>query len=207
MRQVSFAPDSFQEGNWSLKQWNVLNGLKVNGAGNGFFEYTIPWPDGVKKQDLESVSLVFEASAKELFGKDMEDPKTEEGETDYVRGGGTYDPCKGQNAYAMTDTKKHPSLVRVSVNNVSCGDTYLPDDPADHRGVLSWFSQPRNKTLSEAGSYGYLIETMIPNEILIEGQAIIIRMEVPEGVNGGLAIYGKDFGRYPLDPTLVFTKK
>jgi hypothetical protein len=26
-------------------------------------------------------------------------------------------------------------------------------------------------------------------------------------VNGGLAIYGKDFGRYQLDPTLVFVEK
>ena len=26
---------------------------------------------------------------------------------------------------------------------------------------------------------------------------------VPEDCDGGLAIYGKDFGRYPLDPTVV----
>ncbi|WP_300701411.1 glycoside hydrolase family 2 protein [Bacteroides sp.] len=207
MTLTSFAPNSFQNNSWSLKQWNVLNGLKVNGAGDGFFEYAIAWPEGVKKEELESVSLVFEASAKELFGKDIEGSDMTDVDIDYMRGGGSFDPCKGQNAYAMTDLKTHPSRVNISVNNLSCGSTYLPDDPADHRGVLSWASQPRNKTLSEAGSYGYLVETMIPKEILVEGKPIIIRMEVPKGINGGLAIYGKDFGRYPLDPTLVFTKK
>ncbi|MDR0395656.1 MAG: hypothetical protein LBH77_10905 [Tannerella sp.] len=83
----------------------------------------------------------------------------------------------------------------------------MPDDPADHRGALSWFSQPRNKRLYEAGSYGYLVKTLIPVTALNEGQDIRIRLEVPGGVNGGLAIYGKDFGRYPVDPTLVFVEK
>jgi predicted transcriptional regulator len=95
----------------------------------------------------------------------------------------------------------------VSVNGNVCGDASLPDDPADHRGVLSWFSQPHNNRLSEAGSYGYLVKVIVPLATLTEGQPIRIRLEVPEGVNGGLAIYGKSFGRYPLDPTLVFVKK
>jgi predicted transcriptional regulator len=34
-----------------------------------------------------------------------------------------------------------------------------------------------------------------------------IRFEVDKALPGGLAIYGEDFGRYPLDPTLVFVKK
>jgi predicted transcriptional regulator len=61
--------------------------------------------------------------------------------------------------------------------------------------------------LSEAGSYGYLVQVIIPKNVLKEGQDITVRMEVPEGVTGGLALYGKDFGRYPLDPTFVFVKK
>src|SRR6185369_15485203 len=43
-RLVRFAPASFQSEQWSLKQWNVLDGLKVNGAGSGYFEYHVPWP-------------------------------------------------------------------------------------------------------------------------------------------------------------------
>lgn len=47
---VSFAPASFSARDWSVKQWNVLDGLKVNGTGSGYFEYTIPWPAGLKKR-------------------------------------------------------------------------------------------------------------------------------------------------------------
>jgi hypothetical protein len=30
---------------------------------------------------------------------------------------------------------------------------------------------------------------------------------VDEALPGGLAIYGRRFGRYPLDPTLVFVRE
>jgi hypothetical protein len=33
---------------------------------------------------------------------------------------------------------------------------------------------------------------------------LVIRLEVDEALPGGLAIYGERFGRYPLDPTIVF---
>ncbi len=35
----------------------------------------------------------------------------------------------------------------------------------------------------------------------------MIRLEVDAALPGGLAIYGERFGRYPLDPTLVFDLK
>ena len=204
---VSFAPASFSAANWSLKQWNVLDGLKVNGAGSGYFEYTIPWPEGCKVSDLQEVSLVFEASAKEFFGKDAQGLEIINTDFDFMRGRGTNDPCMNKNAYAMTDLTVHPSMLKITANGAYCSDAYLPDDPADHRGILSWFSQPRNSTLHEAGSHGYLVQTAIPLESLREGQPITIRIEVPSGVNGGVAIYGSKFGRYPLDPTLIFIKK
>jgi hypothetical protein len=33
---------------------------------------------------------------------------------------------------------------------------------------------------------------------------VIVRLEVDQSLPGGLAIYGARFGRYPLDPTVVF---
>jgi predicted transcriptional regulator len=36
---------------------------------------------------------------------------------------------------------------------------------------------------------------------------LVIRLEVDLALPGGLAIYGQRFGRYPLDPTLVFVPK
>jgi predicted transcriptional regulator len=36
--------------------------------------------------------------------------------------------------------------------------------------------------------------------------ALQIRLEVDAALPGGLAIYGARFGRYPLDPTVVFVR-
>ncbi len=33
---------------------------------------------------------------------------------------------------------------------------------------------------------------------------VIVRLEVDETVPSGVAIYGSRFGRYPLDPTVLF---
>jgi len=199
---VTVEPSRFDRAQWSVKQWDVLDGLKVNGAGSGYFEYTVPWNPDISLQRTESVMLVFEASAKKLFGKDNDALTVESG--DFMLGKGTHDASINPNAYPMTGTQPFPSLVKVSVNGVVCGEAVLPDDPADHRGVLSWFAQPHDRKLREAGSYGYLVRVVVPRQALTEGQDIRIRLETPDGINGGLAIYGKDFGRYPLDPTLVF---
>ncbi len=110
----------------------------------------------------------------------------------------------------MTDAVSFPSAVRVRVAGESIGQFDLPDDPADHRGILSWHSQKRDKRLREAGSYGYLISAGIPPDSLraaARAKEIIIRFEVDSSLPGGLALYGERFGRYPLDPTLVFILK
>ncbi len=202
---VSFAPASFSSQDWSIKQWNVLDGLKVNGTGSGYFEYTIPWPEGLRKEDVAAASLVFEASAKQLFGKDLGgiDSLTH---PDLPWNSDRYDPCHRANSYAMTDLQRWESWVMVSVNGVNVGGYWLEDDPADHRGILSWHAQPHDKHLYEAGSYGYLIEAALPLETMKEGEPIVLRLTVPEGITRGMALYGADFGRYPLDPTLVFIK-
>ena len=202
---VRFHPASYVSANWTTKTSRVLNGLKVWGDGIGYFEYRIQWPSGLKKENVASLTLLFEASAKELLGKDRPEGMQQDG--DYMRGEGFYDPGLNPNAYPMTDTRKYPSLLTIKVNGTTAGQFYLPDDPADHRGILSWFSQPRNERLHEAGSYGYLVQSVVPMNALKEGKEIIIRLEVNDGLPGGLAIYGERFGRYPLDPTLVFQLK
>lgn len=204
-RIIRFAPKTFARAEWSQKQWGVLDGLKVNGAGHGFFEYRLPWPEGVDVTKIAGASFVCEASAKQLFGKDREGAKVAEG--DFMRGEGTHDPSANPNAYPMTDTVAFPSAVRVRVNGVAADTVTLPDDPADHRGVLSWHAQPRDKRLHEAGSYGYLVQVVIPAEALAAAakqKEIVLRLEVDAALPGGLAIYGERFGRYPVDPTLVF---
>jgi hypothetical protein len=202
------APAAFSDARWSLKQWNVLDGLKVNGAGSGHFEYRLPWPKEVALSDLAGATFLVEASAKQLYGKDRPDAREMSG--DYMRGLGTLDPSRNPNAYPMTDEARFPSAVTVRVNGVAAGRHDLADDPADHRGILSWHAQLKDKKLREAGSYGYLVEVPIPRAALEKAAAegtLQIRLEVDEALPGGLAIYGARFGRYPVDPTVVFVRK
>jgi len=186
IRVVRFAPPTFSSAQWSLKQWNVLDGLKVNGAGSGYFEYRVPWPKDLDPGQIVGASLRFEASAKQLFGKDREGSSQQEG--DYMRGKGTLDPSLNPNSYPMTDTKRFPSAVRVRVAGVSSGTYDLPDDPADHRGILSWHAQKRDKKLREAGSYGYLVNAPISLETLAKAAAskeLTIRFEVDSALPTG----------------------
>ncbi len=204
-RLIRISPSSYRDSRWSQKEWRILDGLKVNGAGSGFFEYRVPWPAGLHSSQIQSATLILEASAKQLFGKDRTDGSKVEG--DFMRGKGTLDPSSNPNAYPMTDTVKFPSAVRIRVNGRSAGIFDLPDDPADHRGILSWLAQPHDKHLREAGSYGYLIQARLPVESLLKETEISLRLEVDDSLPGGLAIYGEQFGRYPLDPTLLIELK
>ena len=207
-RVVRFSPAAFTDAKWSLKQWNVLDGAKVNGAGSGYFEYKVHWPENLVPEQIAGAVFKMEASAKQLFGKDR--PGSSQPDGDFMRGKGTHDPSSNPNAYPMTDTVLFPSAVRVRVAAESLGNFQLPDDPADHQGILSWHAQKHDKKLREAGSYGYLIEATVPESALRGAAAakeIVVRLEVDEGLPGGLAIYGERFGRYPIDPMFIFTLK
>ena len=197
---LSFSPASYTAASFSNGTKQVLGGLKVNGFGSGYFEYELDFdgdPAGIK-----GAKLLFEAGAKTLFLKDVDESGRYE-DVDYMRGAGKNNPCKSPNAYSMTDTEKWPSSVSVSVNGVEIGTAVLPDDPADHTGVLSWFAQPKERWMYEGGSHGYLISLDVPVEAV--SKHMTIRFTVPEDTPGGLALYGREFGRYPLDPTLVFS--
>jgi hypothetical protein len=190
---------------WSGKSWTVLDGLKVNGTGAGYVEYRIPWPAGLRRDQVSEASFVVEAGAKQLFGKDRDSTARDDG--DYMRGGGLQDPSRNRNAYPMTDETPYPSAVTVRANGELAGRYELDDDPADHRGILSWHSQKRDRYLREAGSYGQLLRVALPAAALdaaAKTGAVTVRLEVSDALPGGLAIYGARFGRYPVDPSVVF---
>ncbi len=193
------------DSHWSLKQWAVLGDHKLDGAGSGFFEYHIPWPAGLSRNDVASATFLVEASAKRLNGKDRDTTAADNG--DYMRGGGLHDRSRNSNSYPMTSATPFPSAVAVRVNGHLAGHFELADDPADSRGILSWQAQPHDGRLHEAGSYGQLLRVAIPPEAIAESAAtgeVIVRLEVSDALPGGLAIYGARFGRYPLDPTVLF---
>ena len=208
LRVLRVAPDAARAAHWTLGDWSAILGKKRNGAGAGFFEYRLPWPKDLRAADVASASFLAELGAKRLFGKDRLEKGQVEG--DFMRGAGTHDPSLNPNAYPMTDASLRPSAVRVVVNGVSAGVFDLANDPADHRGLLSWHAQRREAKarLSEAGSYGELVSASVPVAAL-EAAArtgeTVLRLAVDESLPGGLAVYGESSGRYPLDPTFVLT--
>ncbi|GAB4408028.1 MAG: hypothetical protein OHK0039_10870 [Bacteroidia bacterium] len=201
---IAQAPQQFIAAAWSQKQWAVLDGLKVNGTGEGYFEYSFP----VGAADLRQAKgayVLFEVSAKTLFDKDR-DAQTDLG-VDYMLGG-RVSPSSNPNAYPMTDETPFPSTIRVSVGGKQVRTTTLADDPADHRGVLSWHHQLRDRKLREAGSYGYLLRIPISQAQLKAAArtgSLVVRLATVG--EGGIAIYGRHFGRYPFDPSLVLVQK
>ncbi len=207
VKVVRFAPSSYKSQSWSVNQWNVLDGLKTDGAGYGYFEYEVAIPEEIDLAGTDEITFMAELSAKKLYGKDRKDAKLPEG--DYMLGKGTNDPSMNPNSYPMTGVHKYPTMVRIRVEGESTGTFFLEDDPADHRGILSWFSQPQNNKLNEAGSYGYMIKASIPKVLIqkITGRKVIIRLEVDKSFPGGLAVYGERFGRYPVDPAIIFVMK
>lgn len=199
---ISIPAKDFSKSDWSKKQWDVLDGKKINGAGKGFFEYTFDVPKSLPQGLPKESYFLIEVSAKELFVKDQQEYNKNQ---DFMKGSRVY-PSSNPNSYPMTDETLFPSAIKVLINGQEAYATTLKDDPADHRGVLSWHNQLKDRKLREAGSYGYLVKVPISVENLAladqQDGKLIIRLTT-EG-EGGIAVYGKDFGRYMLDPSLVF---
>ncbi|MBA4056039.1 MAG: glycoside hydrolase family 2, partial [Marivirga sp.] len=203
---LTVRPDAFTNASFTAKQWNVLDGLKVNGAGSGYFEYTFSLDNKTNINSIKEAYFLVEISAKELFVKDRADAK-QTADLDFMLGAKA-SPSGNPNSYPMTDEKLYPSKITVTVNGETALSTTLPDNPADHRGVLSWHHQLKDKKLREAGSYGYLTRVPVTKSQLkraLENGKLVIQIKT--NGNGGVAVYGKTFGRYPLDPSLVLTLK
>ena len=200
---LSTPVDNFSGAEWSKMQWNVMEGKKVNGAGKGFFQYSIPIPEGMNSRGIKEAFFLVEVSAKEFFVKDQEEYERSQ---DFMKGS-IESPSANPNSYPMTDERLYPSKISVSINGQKVYTITLADDPADHRGVLSWHHQLKDRKLREAGSYGYLIKVPIEQGMLQsafqEGELVVLLQTEGEG---GIAVYGKEFGRYALDPSLVLKK-
>jgi hypothetical protein len=197
---LSIPAAGFSGARWSHRQWNILDGRKVNGAGEGFFQYDIPVPEDLEIKGIREAYFLVEASAKEYFVKDRQEYESDQ---DFMRGSRVA-PSANPNAYPMTDERLFPSEISVIIDGREVFATILPDDPADHRGVLSWHHQLKDGKLREAGSYGYLVRVPLKKAMLknaIEKGALTVLLQTRGA--GGMAIYGKEFGRYKLDPSVI----
>jgi hypothetical protein len=167
-------------------------------------EYQIPVPSNLDFKGMKTAYVLIEASAKQLFDKDRGEGF--EKDQDYMLGA-KVSPHKNPNAYPMTDETLFSSVVKIDVNGKTIRTETLPDDPADHRGVLSWNSQLKDKKLREAGSYGYLIKVPISAAVLKQSATQgFLSLKLSTAGDGGLAIYGADFGRYPINPSVVIKR-
>jgi hypothetical protein len=200
---LSVRPAAYTSSQWEF-EWKALADHKVNGGSTGFFEYDITLPESTRNASVSEIEVIFEAGAKVVLGKDKEMITSKPNDISYMHGA-KMDPGMNINSYFMSDEIYHPSHVDVSVEGEHLRTIYLQDDPADSRGVLSWHYQSNDRKLEEAGSYGYLHRIRIPSRLvarILDKSSFTLRLSVlagtPEG-EGGLAIYGRNSGRYPID--------
>ncbi|WP_223298977.1 glycoside hydrolase family 2 protein [Paenibacillus darwinianus] len=188
----SFAGNSFSH------QWEAIQGAKVNGAGHGKFVYDVKLPDQSVQEFIGDIEILFEASAKRVLTRNVEGVKEQAMGVHYMHGAAA-NVEHNPNTYYMTDDELHESKVNVLIDGERIASVSLPDDPADSRGVLSWHYQPVANKLDEAGSYGYLCKITVPGRVAaVLDRSRNFRLEL-EADEGGLALYGRNAGRYPID--------
>ncbi|MFC1561042.1 glycoside hydrolase family 2 protein [Candidatus Latescibacterota bacterium] len=208
------SPSDFSNSSWSVMQKAVMDSMKIWGTGTGFFEYEFPLPENYNAGDITEVEFLAELSARQIQGKDMAEGQISRQSISNITRKGI-DPGYSPNSYPMTDGKKHSSTVTITLNDQDGQNVQLEDDPADHRGLLSWINQIPGEfswTLDEAGSYGYLVRIKFSDETVekaVKEGVFRIKLAVNESSenSGGLAVYGEHFGRYPFDPTIIMKMK
>ncbi len=178
-------------------QWNAIQGHKANGGESGAFVYEVNLPDAEDKPLIGLIEILFEASSKRLLSRNRA------GETDMKNvnfmHGEFADPERNPNSYLMTGDRKHESRVNVLIDGEQVGSIVLQDNPADSRGILSWHYQPVHNKLDEAGSYGYMCKVVVPSQLaakLDRSRRFTLQLQADDG---GLALYGRNAGRYPID--------
>jgi len=222
LQVVSQSPSAFTNASWNIKHHSPQQGRKTWGMGSGFFEYEFNLPAGMDTEKLAAIEFRAELAARYPQEKYLEDGDAERIGMTVVSTKGII-PGYGKNSYPQTDEKTFASTVLITANEQKIAEAELPDDPADHRGLLSWMNQEpgwewgsadhsKPWLLDEAGSFGFLVKAELDQIALqkaIETGKVIIRLHVDETTagRGGLSVYGKESGRYPLDPSIILKLK
>ncbi len=183
---LRFAPHEFHRSTWEKVE--PLREDKAYSYGAGLFEYRLAIPEGIDVSVVGSLDLIVEMAAK-ADGEKVDWPSRRK-------------PID----YPQTDDRKYPTDVTVSINGVEVETITLSDDPADASGVLS------HNAAFHHGSYGYLSTIHVDfvgrgaiQRTLAEERILKVQFEVKSDSQniGGLAIFGEQLGRYPLDPTIL----
>ncbi len=218
---ITKSPAEFTSADWSIKYKATQNGSKVWGMGSGYFEYEFELPKDLNADKVRSIEFRAELASRYPQEKYLEEGDAERIGMTVVSEKGTI-PGYGKNSYPQTDEKLHGSLVTITTESHKLDQIELPDDPADHQGILSWMNQIPGKDgdaetripwlLDEPGSYGYLVKVELDENLkksVLENGKITIQLHVDESTNdrGGLSIYGAKSGKYPMDLTLKISMK
>lgn len=219
---LSKKPDQFSDASWSIRHRATQNGNKIWGMGSGFFEYQFELPKDLQAEDVENIEFIAELASRYPQSKYLEESEAERIGMTIVSKKGT-DPGYGQNSYPQTDEKKHGTLLKINANGQVIDEVELSDDPADHRGILSWMNQEpgniwgsgekdKKWLLDEAGSYGYLVKATLDEmakKDALEKRKVVIQLFVDDSSEsrGGLSVYGENSGQFPLNPTVVIRGK
>lgn len=232
---VTRSPADLTSAKWTMKQSAPQNGQKVWGMGSGYFEYEFALPANLNPEEVERIEFRAELASRYPQQKYFEQDEA-------IRLGLKSDSLTGKelgeknrNSFPQTDEELFGSNVKIFANEELISEVRLSDDPADHRGILSWMNQVpgdkwvlkgenlkkawynsqktrHNWFLDEAGSYGYLVKanlTEAAKKSAVKSHKITIRLQVDESDShqGGLSVYGKNSGRYPLDLTILIKPK
>ncbi|MFQ6131344.1 MAG: glycoside hydrolase family 2 protein [Armatimonadota bacterium] len=189
---LRFAPNEVSAWEWGAGATQLPGGRardKLFARGHGYLEYELALPQEIPTEQLSSVSLLLEASAK------AGDERL------------AWPARKKPVDYPQSDKEfQWPTELVVSIQGQQVERTTLPDDPADARGVLS------HRYGFHPGSYGWLVHAQLESNehsqalaAIRRSRRITIRLEVPQSAKkrGGLAVFGERLGRYPTDPTVI----
>ena len=179
--------------------WQAMEGEKLCLGGEGTVSYRVSLP---KDLNVNSMTLYMELSSKRVLAKDRMILGKKEQDHAFMRGylvdRGAFD-----NSYWMTDESRLPSTVEVWVGEEKISTLQLENDWADARGMLSWNRQSKVRHLDEAGSYGEEKRVRIPGRLLRDIQREGELMFSLRVKGNGLALYGRECGRYAHGLLLV----
>lgn len=194
---VSVPVASFSESEWAYS-WNALQEQKANGGETGHFTYDVQLPTAAEQAAIYDIELIFEASSKRLLKRNLEGGIQKKPDISFMHGA-LDEPEYNLNTYYMTDSKRHEGKLNVLIDGEPVETIILNDNPADSRGVLSWHYQAVSNKLEEAGSYGYLCKVLLPSTLTSKLNASRSFKLQLAAEHGGLALYGRNAGRYPID--------
>ncbi|MGO4545741.1 glycoside hydrolase family 2 protein [Paenibacillus sp. 2TAB23] len=196
-RIISLPAAGYSESTFPIS-WNALQDNKANGGGAGRFTYQVELPSVSEQAAIYDIELAFEASSKRLLKRNVEGSIEKQHDISYMHGA-LDEPEFNPNTYYMTDSERHESKLSILIDDELVETFILRDNPADSRGALSWHYQTVSNKLEEAGSYGYLCKVSLPSAVtakLNASRSFKLELAADEG---GLALYGRNAGRYPID--------